>query len=144
MLRSVPARSRAARRTYIWGQDDRRRGKVQLGHVEWLVQEVCRIELVEWPDARLTLRRHLLGSWLSWPRPHLHACHALRDATHAGCTRSRRRAIRIGRLEARGGGSRRAVCLGSTVRGGLRLCVLTRVSVASSHRLRSAKLSSAW
>ena len=133
--------TRARRRTYIRGQDDRRRREVQLGDVEGLVQEVCRIELVERPDARLRLRGHLLGRWLSRSRSHLHACHALCDAAHTG----RGSAIGIGRLEARGGRSRRAVCLWSTVRRRLRLCVLTRVSVAGSHVLRSAaELSSAW
>lgn len=127
-------------RTYIRGQNDRRRRQVQLGYVEGLVQEVCRVELVEGPDARLGLRRHLLGRWLSRSWTHLHACHALRDATHT----RRRSAIGVGRLEARGGRSRRAVCLGSAVRGRLRLCVLAWVSVASSHGLRSAELPAAW
>lgn len=127
-------------RTYIRGQDDRRRRQVQLGHIEGLVQEVRGIELVERPDARLGLGRHLLGRWLSRSRSHLHACHALRDATHTG----RRSAIGIRRLEARGGRSRRAVCLGGTVRGGLRLRVLTWVSIASSHGLRGAELAAAW
>lgn len=132
------------RRTYIWGKDDWRRREIQLGYVERLVQEVGRVELVEGPDSWLALRRHLLRSWLSRTRPHLHACHALRDATHTSCTRGRRGAICIGRLEARSGGSRRAVGLGGTIRGRLRLCVLAWVPVASSHGLRSAELAAAW
>lgn len=126
-------------RTYIWGQDDRGRWQVQLGYVEGLVQEVGGIELVERPDPRLGLGRHLLGRWLSLSWSHLHACHALRDATYTG----RRSTIGIRRLEARGGRSRRAVRLGSAVRSRLRLCVLAWVSIASSHGLRGAELAAA-
>lgn len=131
--------TRAKRRTYIRGQDDRGRREVQLGHVEGLVQKVCRIELVEGPNAWLRLRRHLLGRWLSRACSHLHACHALRDAGDTW----RRSAVCIGRLEARGGRSRRAVCLWGTVRCRLRLCLLAWITVAGSHRLGSAELSAA-
>lgn len=139
LLVSFCRETRAKRRTYIRGQDDRGRREVQLGHVEGLVQEVCRVELVEGADAWLRLRRHLLGRWLSRACSHLHACHALRDAADT----RRRSAVRIGRLEARGGRSRRAVCLRSTVRCRLRLCILAWITVAGSHRLRSAELSAA-
>jgi hypothetical protein len=127
--------------TYIGWEDNGRRGKVQLGYVEGLVQKVCRVQLVESnrPNSTLSLWRLRLSA-------EVHAGHLLVQARDTGrVSGSRIGAASVGSLIAiglrvggRGTGLRGIVLrYGTSIRRnrGLMLSVLPRILRAKGRDL---------
>lgn len=78
-------------RTYVWGDVDRRWGKVQLGDIEGLVRQICRVQLGQGSTVHVRCSRSLL-TWKLWLllvclrlssrlATHLHVSHALCDTS---------------------------------------------------------------
>ena len=120
------------RETHVRRQSDGWRRKIEFRSIEWLVQQVGRIQLIHG-------RARCLGLLLRWLlASHVHVAHALRDATNSRSAASLRCGITLGRSLVSIGGLLRLLRL-------LRVVLLERLEVlgaAVSHRLLLLLISS--